>query len=294
MSDSLRHDLSESNILFVHSSIDDANLTPAQFRVLAHLARRAGRGDAYPAIESIARICLLNPKTVRECLKVLSARRMLSIKDRPGFSRLYTLTKPSIWVLDPSQLSIGVKIDDPSQSDIPPPSQKDTGDPSQLSIGEGNPQKVIQIKRSKSSTLLRPQDPPPPPLQHCAAAAIKTVTPAKSAKTGKNAQSPEGLELHKKAARVPFDTERLFRELPDAFGESDEFCAGWDAFVARREKLKLPWTERAMDVLIQNFKLWGVAVSIASLNAAEVGNYKSLFPATGKGVAAQSSGCPRL
>jgi len=104
-------------------------------------------------------------------------------------------------------------------------------------------------------------------------------------------QQPSSPKKPSRSAAPPFDTERLFRALPVAFSQSEEFCAGWDAFVARR---KQPWTERALDVLIQNFKLWGVAGSIASLNAAEVGGYQGLFPATGRRPAAQSSAIPRL
>ena len=40
-----------SNIIFVHSLLDDFGLTPPQFRVYCHLARRAGKRGAFPAVE---------------------------------------------------------------------------------------------------------------------------------------------------------------------------------------------------------------------------------------------------
>jgi len=93
------------------------------------------------------------------------------------------------------------------------------------------------------------------------------------------------------SARPPFDTERLFDELPPSFGKSEEFCAAWDAYVKRR---KQPWTDRALDVLIASFEDWGVFGSITALNASEVGGYQGVFPPTGKRPAPQSSAIPRL
>nr|WP_255682393.1 helix-turn-helix domain-containing protein [Deinococcus sp. 6YEL10] len=86
------------NVLFVHSALDDYPLTPEEFRVYAHLARRAGRGDAYPAVGSMARQCRMHEDTVRRCLHNLMAFKMIEKYERKGRTTLYTLTKFSKWV----------------------------------------------------------------------------------------------------------------------------------------------------------------------------------------------------
>lgn len=91
-------DTSEMNVLFVHSALDDYPLTPEEFRVYAHLARRAGHGDAYPAVASIAQKCRMHEDTVRRCLQNLIAFKMLEAHERKGRTTLYTLTKFSKWV----------------------------------------------------------------------------------------------------------------------------------------------------------------------------------------------------
>lgn len=43
--------------IFIHSELDDLGLTSQTFRVYAHLARRAGRGEAFPSYNSIGEAC---------------------------------------------------------------------------------------------------------------------------------------------------------------------------------------------------------------------------------------------
>lgn len=94
----LEIDTSEMNVLFVHSAIDDYPLSPEEFRLYAHLARRAGSGAAYPSLESMARKCRMHKDTARRCLHNLLAYKMLDAHERRGQTTLYTLTKISRWV----------------------------------------------------------------------------------------------------------------------------------------------------------------------------------------------------
>ena len=62
MSDNEQFDVEEGRgddlPIYVHSEIDDLPLTPNEFRVYAHLSRRAGRGNlAWPSYATIAEIC---------------------------------------------------------------------------------------------------------------------------------------------------------------------------------------------------------------------------------------------
>lgn len=90
-------DTSEMNVIFVHSALDDAELSPVDFRIYCHLSRRAGSGTAFPAAESIAKVCKINRDTVWASLARLEARGMVERVNRQGTSNVYLLTKPSKW-----------------------------------------------------------------------------------------------------------------------------------------------------------------------------------------------------
>lgn len=55
--------------IFIHRNIDDYGMSPNTFRVYAHLARRAGQGEAWPSYQSIGDHCFSmvweNPSTRR-------------------------------------------------------------------------------------------------------------------------------------------------------------------------------------------------------------------------------------
>jgi DNA-binding transcriptional MocR family regulator len=143
--------LHEFRIIFLHSALDDAGLSCAAFRVLAHLSRRANGRLAYPGIESMARTCRINRKTVREALKEIEARKMIVRVFRPGKSSTYNLTGPSQWTgmavaTDPSQNRATHEADPsrnrattPPETGLPPlPKQGHEGDPLK-EIQEGYP-----------------------------------------------------------------------------------------------------------------------------------------------------------
>ncbi len=94
----LTHDQSEFNVIFIHSALDEYPLTPEEFRVYAHYARRAGVDGAYPAIASVAKRCRMHEDTARQCLHNLLSYKMLAAQERPGRSTLYRLTRASEWV----------------------------------------------------------------------------------------------------------------------------------------------------------------------------------------------------
>jgi hypothetical protein len=101
----LQHDRSEINALFVHSEIDDYGLTTQEFRVYAHLARRAGKDGAYPSVDSMAAKCRINRDTAYECLKRLKFLNMIRATKRPGDTTIYTLTPRSQWKENPEEVS---------------------------------------------------------------------------------------------------------------------------------------------------------------------------------------------
>jgi hypothetical protein len=81
-------------VIFVHSKLDEMGLSPAQFRVFCHIARR---GECFACLESIANVCRLHPDTVAACLKFLVASGMVARTTRPGLSSVYTICPMSNW-----------------------------------------------------------------------------------------------------------------------------------------------------------------------------------------------------
>lgn len=132
-------DHSEFNVIFVHSRLDDYGLSAAVFRVYCHLARRAGKGAAYPSVKTTAEVCRLHPQTVRAALRILTAHRLLTRQDRPGATSLYRLTPPSQWQ-PPTHIN-----GHPSETDTPPspsestPPKRRQAHPSETNPGKGNP-----------------------------------------------------------------------------------------------------------------------------------------------------------
>lgn len=97
MSLNIQHNSRQMNALFVHSTLDDYPLTPEEFRVYAHISRRAGSGQAWPKVESVAQVCRMHPDTARRCLHALTHYGMIKAQQRRGFTTLYTITTPSHW-----------------------------------------------------------------------------------------------------------------------------------------------------------------------------------------------------
>jgi hypothetical protein len=72
---------------FIPAWLDDLDLTPIQFRLYAHMVRRAGiNGIAWPAHRSIEKVCHVTRKTVSANLKILVGYGLLVPlkKDRRG------------------------------------------------------------------------------------------------------------------------------------------------------------------------------------------------------------------
>jgi hypothetical protein len=79
-------------LLFVHSSIDDAGLSTGAFRVLGHLARRAGKKRvAFPGIRGIAKTCHMNCATVIDAIRELEQFRFVVSNRKPGRPTVYRL-----------------------------------------------------------------------------------------------------------------------------------------------------------------------------------------------------------
>lgn len=89
--------------IFISQAIDTYGLNPYEFRVLAHVARRAGnKGVCNASQETISNACGIGKRNVMEALKTLCSVGILS-KTRTGRSNHYKLQKSSEWA-NPSKL----------------------------------------------------------------------------------------------------------------------------------------------------------------------------------------------
>lgn len=149
-------DQSEMNVIFVHSSLDDAGLSVYAFRVYCHIARRANRkGSAFPGADSMSSVCGMGRTKIKEAVKELEDRNMLVVHRTSGGtkSNVYVLTSQSNWI--PSRNTTGLCDDPHPVAERPAPSRITTP----KVIHEGNPDKDIPPtpKGECSGSELRPK-----------------------------------------------------------------------------------------------------------------------------------------
>lgn len=138
------------NIIFIHSSLDDAGLTPQEFRLFAHLSRRAGSGEAWASAASMATACRMHQDTVWAALNELERRRMVVREARPGKTTLIRLTKPSDWNLNPPGLE-GHPLKPGDGNGGTPPTPPNRVAPTGLEGHEGNPIRVSKESNPSSA-----------------------------------------------------------------------------------------------------------------------------------------------
>ena len=83
---------------FIPGFLDDYPLEPEEFRLYAHILRRAGSNGCFESIPNMARHCRMGEKSVKNALKLLLAAKMLVATPRPGITSVYDLTPAKEWV----------------------------------------------------------------------------------------------------------------------------------------------------------------------------------------------------
>ena len=127
---------------FIPSSLDDAGLTPSQFRVLCHLWRR---GQTYSKAATIAKVCKLNRNTVFKILNELKEKKLISREKRPGYTTL-------IIPLPFEQIGEG----NPTRLVAQDTTRLGVQDPTLLGIHKGNPTKATPLRQSKEDLVALP------------------------------------------------------------------------------------------------------------------------------------------
>jgi predicted transcriptional regulator len=85
--------------IVVPSFLDEYGLDPMEYRLYSHIVRRAGKDGCFESIPNMAKICLMNEKTVRKALRVLIASGLIKIaQERKGKTTIYEIAHSSEWV----------------------------------------------------------------------------------------------------------------------------------------------------------------------------------------------------
>jgi len=185
---------------FIPAALDDAGLTPAQFRVFCRIARR---GHCSESIANMAKGCRLADNTVWPAIRSLVALGMVARVARPGRSTILTVRPPSQWSQPtpkdhpPQDKGRVVKQGDthPKQDgDHPPQKRRHKGSPV-----EGNP--------FQGSLLSMPIELPAP------------------LRTERMREKWERWMTYRKALKRCKDFEAMFREQADWLGKFDEATA---------------------------------------------------------------------
>lgn len=147
----------KDGLSFVHSSLDDAGLSPAEFRVYGHVNRVAGRhGVCTQALLTIAGHCDYCPDVARLALKMLTARQMLRRNDVQGIGTEYRLNPPAKWINAPTPL----REKRSGRKSKACPVKKSKPHPPEKVIGKGIPSEGILSEGSISkSQSLEPDKP---------------------------------------------------------------------------------------------------------------------------------------
>jgi Helix-turn-helix domain len=82
----------------VGSAVDEAGLSAIEFRIYAHLVRRADKdGECFPSIDVICQWCKCTRQTASTAIAVLEERRFITCRKRFHQSTVYTLHPAQDW-----------------------------------------------------------------------------------------------------------------------------------------------------------------------------------------------------
>jgi hypothetical protein len=95
--------------MFIDKDLDDAGLLPAEFRVYAHLCRRADKKThiAWPGVDSMAGTIRANRTTIIDAIEELEARRFIKVSRQIGRRSNYEILPKYCWQSKSNQSEIG-------------------------------------------------------------------------------------------------------------------------------------------------------------------------------------------
>lgn len=135
--------------IFLHSALDDLGLDPYEFRVYAHLCRRANDEQrVWEGQKKMAAICKISERRVRDSLKTLEERGL--IRQDMQFREDGSQTTNLILMIGPFNSA------PPPRQDMPPPPASRAAPPGTTCRAkgnplEGNPEKKIGSKKTRKA-----------------------------------------------------------------------------------------------------------------------------------------------
>lgn len=81
-------------MVFVHADLDLYGLSPYEFRLYAHIARR---GKCYSSLKKMAKICRMSVRKAQYALKTLENQNLIKKRIRKGTTDIYEVTNRSEW-----------------------------------------------------------------------------------------------------------------------------------------------------------------------------------------------------
>ena len=89
-------------VVFYDVQVDDAGLSPLEFRAYMRIVRRAAGGVSActESLEHMAKGCKMSRRSMVEAIKGLVQKRMIRRESKSGHVSTYVLTDKSTWVLE--------------------------------------------------------------------------------------------------------------------------------------------------------------------------------------------------
>ena len=88
-----------SQLMIVNSAVDDAGLSPAEFRIYGHFCRV---GVTWEKIKNLAKVCRVHPDTAWDAIAELERRGMIDREQRSGMTSIFRITPISKWKVKPT------------------------------------------------------------------------------------------------------------------------------------------------------------------------------------------------
>ncbi|MFB2934139.1 helix-turn-helix domain-containing protein [Aerosakkonemataceae cyanobacterium BLCC-F154] len=83
-----------SQMIFVHADLDLYGLSPYEFRLYAHIARRR---ECFSSLQTTAKICKMSVRKAQYALKTLEKLGLVQKTVRKGKTDIYELTPRNCW-----------------------------------------------------------------------------------------------------------------------------------------------------------------------------------------------------
>ena len=229
--------------------LDDADLSPAAFRLLCHLVRRGASQEAgaWGSIEGMAKTCRMDVRRVKNTLRELIEAGWITRTSRPGFTSIYRL------ITQAQNQPRGEN--NPGSKTTHPPGSKTTHPPGSKTTHEG-----VTGRNQEKDTPLIPQG------------GQEMLAQSEENQTGHLQNGAESAKKRKGVrARQSLDSPAFPEGLPAAYHGP---LSRWFAYKRERGQR---YTPTGWQTLIEQQQRFPAAQVTASVEASMASNWAGLF-----------------